>query len=71
MIRLLVDSLMADRGLETALMTAITFESQEHDALSEVLSEDAVPLLHLVQQLINNSLNMNLLFFKQVNEITV
>lgn len=66
MIHLLVSSLMADHGLENALMSAITFETREHDTISEILSDDAVPLLHLVRQLIGNSASMNLSYFKQV-----
>lgn len=67
MIRLLVSSLMADCGLENALMAAIALETQEHDTVTEVQTEEGVPLLHLVRQLIGNSINMNLSYFKQVN----
>lgn len=67
MIHLLVNSLMADHGLENALMSAITFETREQDTISEILSDDAVPLLHLVHQLIGNSISMSLSYFKQVH----
>ncbi|XP_019851476.1 PREDICTED: E3 ubiquitin-protein ligase HERC2-like [Amphimedon queenslandica] len=66
MIHLLVNSLMADHGLENALMSAITFETREQDTISEILSDDAVPLLHLVHQLIGNSISMSLSYFKQL-----
>ena len=61
---------MADHGLENALMSAITFETREQDTISEILSDDAVPLLHLVHQLIGNSISMSLSYFKQVHVCT-
>lgn len=69
MIRLLVSSLMADHSLENALMSAIKVETQEQDIISGITSDDAVPLLHLVQQLIGNSISMNLSYFKQVKHV--
>ena len=70
MIQLLVSSLMADRGLEKALTSAIAHEtSSDVDPVLELsLSHDqSVPLLHLVQQLIGNSTSMHLTYFKQVS----
>lgn len=72
MIQLLVSSLMADRGLEKALTSAIAHETSGQDAVIELsFSHDqSVPLLHLVQQLISNATSMHLAYFKQVELLT-
>ena len=71
MINLLVDSLMADRGLEDALTTAIAAEVKEGKsvALYEVGggSESTVPLLHLVRQLLGNATSRQLSALKKVS----
>ena len=67
MIQLLVSSLTADHGLEKALTSAIAHETLDQDVVPGVSSTDqSVPLLHLVQQLIGNSTSMHLAYFKQV-----
>ena len=71
MISLLVDSLMADRGLEGALTIAIAAEVRDGGsvALYEVSggSESAVvPLLHLVRQLLGNATGRQLSSLKKV-----
>ena len=71
MINLLVDSLMADRGLEDALTVAIAAEVRDGRSvsLSEVSggSESAaVPLLHLVRQLLGNATGRQLSALKKV-----
>lgn len=72
MIQLLVSSLMADRGLEKALSSAITHEatSDQGMVMELTLSHDqSVPLLHLVQQLIGNATSLHLTYFKQVDDM--
>ena len=73
MISLLVDSLMADHGLEDALAAAIAAEME--DGRSSVslyeghrASEGgaAVPLLHLVRQLLGNATGRQLAALKKV-----
>ena len=71
MINLLVDSLMADRGLEDALTAAIAAEVRDGRSvsLSEVGGESesaAVPLLHLVRQLLGNATGRQLSALKKV-----
>ncbi|CAI8025913.1 E3 ubiquitin-protein ligase HERC2 [Geodia barretti] len=74
MINLLVDSLMADRGLEDALTAAIAAEVR--DGRSVTLSEvsggpesAAVPLLHLVRQLLGNATGRQLSALKKLSEM--
>ena len=55
MVNLLVKSLMVDRGLENALVTAIAHEVQDPSAVLKPGVESTVPLLALVQQLVTNS----------------
>ena len=71
MINLLVDSLMADRGLEDALTVAIAAEVRDGRSvsLSEVSGgpeSAAVPLLHLVRQLLGNATGRQLSALKKV-----
>ncbi len=69
MVSLLVSSLMADRGLEGALAAAIASELQERSSptLLKPGTESSVPLLQLVQQLINNSTKRKMATLKQVS----
>lgn len=70
MIDLLVSSLMADRGLESALVAAISSELQDRTtspSLFKLGAESSVPLLQLVQQLISNSTNRKMALLKQVS----
>ena len=70
MINLLVESLMADRGLEDALTTAIAAEMKDgrpvslYEARGDV--EGTVPLLHLVRQLLGNATGKQLSELKKV-----
>ena len=70
MIDLLVESLMADRGLEDALSMAIAAEMKDGQPVSlyEVQGggESAVPLLHLVRQLLGNATGKQLSALKKV-----
>lgn len=70
MIDLLVESLMADRGLEDALTMAIAAEMKDGKPVSlyEVQGEgeSAVPLLHLVRQLLGNATGKQLSALKKV-----
>ncbi len=68
MINLLVSSLMADRGLENALVAAIASELQDRSSSPSLKlgMENSVPLLQLVQQLISNSTSRKLALLKQV-----
>ena len=68
MIDLLVDSLMADRGLEDALATAIAAEVKDRSPVSlhEAQGGDAVPLLNLVRQLLGNATGKQLSALKKV-----
>ena len=78
MINLLVDSLMADRGLEDALTAAIAAEMREGKSVSlyeggrrEGEGEGAaVPLLHLVRQLLGNATGKQLSALKKVHADT-
>ncbi len=67
MINFLVDTLMVDRGLEDALVTAIAYEVQDPAAaLKAVGVESSLPLMQLLQQLLGNSTAKQLSFLKQV-----
>ena len=68
MIQLLVNSLMADQGLENSLSTAIALETKDGEELvhGQQIQEQVVPLLHLVQQLISNTTSVLLSYLKQV-----
>ena len=68
MIQLLVNSLMADQGLENSLSTAIALETKDEEELvhGQQIQEQVVPLLHLVQQLISNTTSVLLSYLKQV-----
>ena len=70
MINLLVESLMADRGLEDALTTAIAAEMKDRRPVSLYEArgdaEGAVPLLHLVRQLLGNATGKQLSELKKV-----
>lgn len=71
MLNLLVRSLIADGGIEVAIMTAIsdveinTDDSKEQPITTEMA---ATPVLQLVQQLLNNLTIQQLTYFKQVNK---
>ena len=67
MIDLLVSSLMADRGLEDALVTSIAHEVRDPAAMLKPGMESSVPLLHLVRQLISNSTSRQMSLLKQVS----
>ena len=68
MIQLLVNSLMADQGLENSLRTAIAMETKDEEETlhGQQIQEQVVPLLHLVQQLISNTTSVLLPYLKQV-----
>lgn len=66
MINLLVSSLMVDRGLENALVTAIAYEVQDPTAVLKPGVESTVPLLALIQQLVTNSTVQCNAFVKEV-----
>ena len=74
MIDLLISSLMADCGLESALAAAIACESQDPASLLKpeggvASAEDAqstMPLLQLVQQLISTSTSKQVAHLKKV-----
>lgn len=66
MINLLVSSLMVDRGLENALVTAIAYEVQDPSAVLKPGVESTVPLLALVQQMITTSTAQCSAFIKEV-----
>lgn len=72
MIDLLVESLMADRGLQDALTTAIAAEMKDGKPVSlyeaQGGAEGAVPLLHLVRQLLGNATGKQLSALKKVRE---
>ena len=69
MINLLVDSLMADRGLEDALTTAIAAEMKDGKPVSLYeAQEGSVPLLHLVRQLLGNATGRQLSELKKLSE---
>ena len=69
MLNLLVRSLIADGGIEEAIMTAIsdvevsTNSSKEQPIIADMA---ATPVLQLVQQLLNNLTIQQLTYFKQV-----
>ena len=70
MINFLVSTLMVDRGLEEALVTAIAYEV--HDpaaALKAVGVESSLPLMQLLQQLLGNATAKQLSFLKQVSPL--
>ena len=68
MISLLINSLMEDCSIENALISAITMESQgQATPTASSKAEQAIPLLHLVHQLISNSTSKQLTYFKQVH----
>ena len=71
MLSLLVGSLMTDRGLENALVTAIAYEVQDPAAVLKLGAESSVPLLHLVQQLIGNATSRQLASIKQVCSVII
>lgn len=71
MIELLIDSLMADHSLEDELMSAINVEMNEQDITPDFGSNDALPLLHLVRQLISNSISRNLSHLNKVSKYNV
>ena len=66
MIDLLVGSLMADQGLENALITAIAYEVQDPATVLKPGVESSVPLLLLVQQLVGNSSSRQMALLKRV-----
>ena len=66
MIDLLVSSLMADKGLEDALSSAIAHEVQDRTVVLPGGTDSAVPLLHLVRQLLGNATGKQLSALKQV-----
>ena len=67
MINLLLNSMMVENELEDALMTAIAYEMQDPTLiLKEAGIESSVPLLQLVQQLMNNSTGRQLALLEQV-----
>ena len=67
MIDLLVSSLMADRGLEEALVSSIAGEAPEPMAALKASLDSSVPLLLLVQQLIANATTLQMAVLKQVS----
>lgn len=70
MINLLVDSMMADHGLEDALATAIAYEVQDPAAVLKATGmESSVPLMQLLQQLLSNSTAKQLAYLKLVGMV--
>lgn len=68
MIDLLVSSLMADQGLENALITAIAYEVQDPTAILKEDRESSVHLLDLVRQLLGNSSSRQTASLKHVRQ---
>lgn len=69
MLNLLVRSLIADGGIEEAIMTAILEVEVSVDSSKErpiIADMAATPILQLVQQLLNNLTIQQLTYFKQV-----
>lgn len=69
MLNLLVRSLIADGGIEEAIMTAISDVEVNVDSRKEqpfATDMAATPVLQLVQQLLNNLTIQQLTYFKQV-----
>ena len=69
MLNLLVRSLIADGGIEEAIMTAILdVEVNVSSSKEQPITTDmaATPVLQLVQQLLNNLTIQQLTYFKQV-----
>lgn len=70
MLNLLVCSLIADGGIEEAIMATILDRETNTDTSKEQpIDPDmaATPVLQLVQQLLNNLTIQQLAYFKQVN----
>jgi len=70
MLNLLVCSLIADGGIEEAIMAAISDGEPNIDSSKEqpiTADMTATPVLQLVQQLLNNLTIQQLAYFKQVN----
>lgn len=66
MINLLVSSLMADQGLENALITAIAYEVKDPAAILKKDRESSVHLLDLVRQLLGNASSTQMASLKHV-----
>ena len=70
MLNLLVRSLIADGGIEEAIMTAISDVEVSTDSSGKeqpiIADMAATPILQLVQQLLNNLTIQQLTYFKQV-----
>ena len=81
MIDLLVESLMADRGLEEALVAAIANEMADRVCVSPSWGQEGggegggggenVPLFHLVRQLLSNTTGRQLSMLKQVYTVQI
>ena len=69
MINLLVSSLMADQGLENALITAIAYEVKDPAAILKKDRESSVHLLDLVRQLLGNASSTQTASLKHVCNI--
>ena len=73
MLNLLVRSLIADGGIEEAIMTAISDAVVTMDTSKEqplAMEMGATPVLQLVQQLLNNLTIQQLTYFKQVRNLS-
>ena len=71
MINLLVSSLMADQGLENALITAIAYEVKDPSAILKKDRESSVHLLDLVRQLLGNASSTQTASLKHVSNTRV
>ena len=71
MINLLVSSLMADQGLENALITAIAYEVKDPAAILKKDRESSVHLLDLVRQLLGNASSTQTAGLKHVSNTNV
>ena len=72
MLNLLVRSLIADGGIEEAIMNAISDVKVGMDSRKEgpiITDMAATPILQLIQQLLNNLTIQQLTYFKQVKII--
>ena len=72
MLNLLVRSLIADGGIEEAIMNAISDIKVGMDSRKEgpiITDMAATPILQLIQQLLNNLTIQQLTYFKQVKII--
>ena len=72
MLNLLVRSLIADGGIEEAIMNAISDVKVGMDSRKEepiITDMASTPILQLIQQLLNNLTIQQLTYFKQVKII--